>query len=101
MQALCFLKLYIVSRVYYLYIKFLLMSISEIDLYDILSEKLGREQAKALTEYVELKAEKHLNDKTSVFATKKYLANAKVDIIKWVFGFFTVLISAVIGLYFK
>ncbi len=77
------------------------MSISEIDLYDILSEKLGREQAKALAEYVELKAEKHLNDKTRVFATKEDLANAKVDIIRRVFGFFTVLILAVIGLYFK
>lgn len=77
------------------------MTISEIDLYDILSEKLGKEQAKALTEYVELKAEKHLNDKTLVFATKEDFANAKVDIIRWVFGFFTVLILAVIGLYFK
>ncbi len=81
------------------------MTIFEIDqltfMISILSEKLGKEQAKALIEYVELKAEKHLNDKAIVFVTKEVLANAKVDIIRWVFGFFTVLILAVIGLYFK
>ena len=39
--------------------------------------------------------------KTSLLASKEDLANAKADIIRWVFGFFIVLILSVIGLYFK
>jgi demethoxyubiquinone hydroxylase (CLK1/Coq7/Cat5 family) len=49
------------------------MVISDIQLYEILSAKLGREEARVLTEYVETKVEKQLNDKTTVFATKEDL----------------------------
>lgn len=46
--------------------------ISELQLYDLLSEKLGREQAKALTEYVETKAEKHLNENAGFLHQRRY-----------------------------
>jgi hypothetical protein len=50
------------------------MVVSEIELYEILSAKIGKPEAKALTEFVEAKAEKKLVDKLSVFATKEDLA---------------------------
>ena len=69
------------------------MSISEIQLYEILASKLGKEEAKILVEFVESKAEKKLDEKTTVFATKEdianlktEIANAKVDVVRWVVG---------------
>ena len=69
------------------------MTISDIQLYEILSSKLGKEEAKVLVEFVESKTEKKLDEKVSVFSTKEdianlktEIANAKVDIVRWVIG---------------
>ena len=80
------------------------MAVSEIHLYEVLASKLGKEEAKNLVEFVELKTEKKLDEKTSVFATKEdvhtlenalksdiselkvEIAQSKVDIIRWVIG---------------
>lgn len=66
------------------------MIISEIQLYEVLSVHLGTGKAKAITEYIESKVEKQLNDKTNLFATKENIANlkteianSKVDIVRW------------------
>lgn len=82
--------------------------VSDIQLHEILSSKLGREEAKVLVEYVESKADKKIDDKTTVFATKEdvarlemKIAESKVDIMSWMFGIFTVLALMIIGLYFK
>jgi hypothetical protein len=69
------------------------MTISDIQLYEILASKLGKEEAKVLVEFVESKTEKKLDEKVSLFATKEdianlktEIANAKVDIVRWVIG---------------
>ena len=62
-------------------------SISSIEMYTILKGKLGETEAKALTEYVETKVEKSLEKEKDVLATKVDLAEAKSDIIKWMFIF--------------
>jgi hypothetical protein len=49
------------------------MVVSEIELYEILSAKIGKQEAKALAEFVETKVEKQRVDKLSAFATKEYL----------------------------
>lgn len=49
------------------------MVVSEIELYEILSAKIGKQEAKVLAEFVETKVEKQLTDKLSVFATKEDL----------------------------
>ena len=77
------------------------MIVSEIELFEVLASQLGKEKAKALVEYVEHKVDKRLEEKTNVFATKEDIANAKVEILRWTFGFFIVMIMAIIGLYFK
>ena len=78
-----------------------MIAISEIELFKILREKIGEEQVQAITQYVEAKVEKNMVDSKNILATKEDLANNKVDIIKWVFGFFIVMILAIICLYFK
>lgn len=77
------------------------MSISEIQLFTALRSKLSEVEAQQLVEFVRGEVKDQLDSKTNRFATKEDLANAKVDIIRWVFGFFIVLILAIIGLYFK
>jgi hypothetical protein len=69
------------------------MTISDIQLYEILASKLGKEEAKVLVAFVESKTEKKLDEKVSLFATKEDIANlktdianAKVDIVRWVIG---------------
>jgi hypothetical protein len=69
------------------------MTVSDIQLYEILASKLGKEEAKVLVEFVESKTEKKLDEKVSTFATKEdianlksEIANAKVDIVRWVIG---------------
>lgn len=59
------------------------MVVTAIQLYEVLAEHLGKEKAKALTEYVEAKVDKRLQDKTQIFLTKE----DKVDLIKWMFAF--------------
>ena len=77
------------------------MSITEIELYTALRQKLGDVEAQQLVEFVKTEVKDSLDAKSDRFATKEDLANTKVDIIRWVFGFFIVLIMAIIGLYFK
>lgn len=77
------------------------MSISEIQLFTALKLKLGEEQAQQLVEFVKTEVKDEFEAKANQFATKEDLANTKVEIIRWVFGFFIVMIIAILGLYFK
>ncbi len=92
------------------------MIVSEIELFEVLAKELGREKAKSLVEYIEHKVDKKFEDKAQIFkddirslkeyidksfATKEDIANAKVEILRWTFGFFIAMILAIIGLYFK
>jgi hypothetical protein len=73
------------------------MYISEIELFQILSEQLGEVKAKNLVQYVKTKIDKRLDEKTSVFATKKDLSNTKVGIIRWLVGTAIAIISLAIA----
>ena len=77
-------------------------SISSIEMYTILKGKLGETEAKALTEYVDTKVEKSLEKEKDVLATKVDLAEAKSDIIKWMFIFWIGQIAVTLGIvYFR
>ena len=77
-------------------------TISSIEMYTILKGKLGETEAKALTEYVETKVEKSLEKEKDVLATKVDLAEAKSDIIKWMFIFWIGQIAVTLGvIYFR
>jgi flagellar biosynthesis component FlhA len=77
-------------------------------LYDILSEKLGREQAKNLVDYVDAKIDKSVDDRIKDISTKTDIAELKAvfkdDIInlqRWMIGIFVTLALMIIGLYFR
>ncbi len=56
------------------------MQVSEIQLFQILREKVGDEQAKTLAEYVETKIEKQFDLKKDILATKQDIAELKIEI---------------------
>ena len=70
-------------------------------LYDILSDKLGKESAENLTTFIENKIKEELGNKSQILATKEDLAHAKVDLIKWMFAFWVTIVLMFIGLYIK
>jgi hypothetical protein len=77
-------------------------AISTIEMYNILKGKLGENEAKALTEYVESKAERTFDKEKDVLATKEDLVNVKSDIIKWMFIFWIGQIAVTLGIvYFR
>ena len=81
------------------------MQVAEIELYEILKEKVGEKGAKTLVEYIDAKVEKKLEEKKDVLATKEDIANlraatkgdiltlevklekTRADLIKWMFLF--------------
>lgn len=88
------------------------MTITITKLYSLLSEKLGKDTAENLTEFIEAKIEKELNTQSINFATKSdiselkaelknEIAKAKTDMIKWGVSLFVVTVLLIVGLYFK
>ncbi|MDQ6757035.1 MAG: hypothetical protein M3004_08865 [Bacteroidota bacterium] len=61
--------------------------------------KLGEKEAETIIEYFEAKAESKYQEKKETLATKEDLSQAKVDLIKWMVGFWIVQMAAIIGLY--
>jgi hypothetical protein len=77
-------------------------AISSIEMYTILKGKLGENEAKALTEYIESKVDKTFDKEKSILATKVDLAETKSEIIKWMFIFWIGQIAVLLALvYFK
>ena len=70
------------------------MTVTTIDLYNILRSKLGESKAKTLVEFVEQKVQSQLKEEMDSFATKKdiHLLELKIekvrsDLVKWMFVF--------------
>ena len=73
------------------------MSALELKAYEILKNKLGEQEASTILEYIEEKSEQKINQKKDIFLTK----DDKVDLIKWMVGFWIAQMAAIIGLYIK
>ena len=84
------------------------MIVSEIKLYEILKLKLGEKEAEALVEFVDSKLKESNETNLKINATKEDLArvegrlesniaNAKVDIIKWMVALIIGLFIALVG----
>ena len=73
------------------------MSTIELQVYEILKAKLGEHEATKVIEYFDLKAEEKINQKKDIFLTK----DDKVDLIKWMVGFWIAQMAAIIGLYLR
>jgi len=81
------------------------MTVTTLDLYQILQSKLGDKEAKALVEFVEQKVQSHLKEEMNSFATKSdihYLdvkiEKVRADMIKWMFVFWMGQISVTVAL---
>lgn len=73
------------------------MSTLEIQVYEILKTKLGEQEAAKVIEYFDSKADEKINQKKDLFLTK----DDKVDMIKWMVGFWIAQMAAIIGLYIR
>jgi hypothetical protein len=77
------------------------MSSLELRVYEIFKAKLGEKEAETVIEYFEAKAEAKYLEKRDMLAIKEDIANNKVDLIKWMVGFWVAQMAAIIGLYMK
>ena len=82
-------------------------------LYEALAQKVGRNEAECLTQYVEIKVKDELNNKTEILATKKDLFVLKEEIHslrnemkehslsqqKWMLSTFITVVLMIMGLY--
>jgi hypothetical protein len=73
------------------------MTALELRVYEIFKVKLGEKEAETVMEFLEAKTEEKINQKKEVFLTK----DDKVDMIKWMVGFWIAQMAAIIGLYMK
>jgi len=73
------------------------MTTIELRVYEIFKTKLGEKEAETVMEYLDSKAEEKINQKKDVFLTK----GDKVDLIKWMVGFWIAQMAAIIGLYLR
>lgn len=87
-------------------------SITDIQLFNALKQKLGEKEAEELVSFVRSTVEEKFDEATENLATKLDLADvrnelkqdisqAKVDMIKWFVAFFITIILLIVGLYFK
>lgn len=83
-------------------------SITDIQLFKALKNKLGEKEAEELVSYVRStigdKLEEqipHLATKEDLAEVRKEIAHAKVDMIKWFVAFFVTLALLIVGLYLK
>jgi hypothetical protein len=71
------------------------MSTLEIKAYEIFKSKLGEKEAETIIQFIEEKTQEKINEKKDVFLTK----DDKVDLIKWMVGFWIAQMAAIVGLY--
>jgi len=81
------------------------MTVTTIDLYNILRSKIGESEAKTLVEFVEQKVQTQLKEDMNSFATKEdvhllelKIENVRSDLIKWMFIFWAGQTGLLIGL---
>jgi hypothetical protein len=82
------------------------MIVSEIKLYELLKAKIGEKEAEAFVQILDTKVDQKFDEAKQVLATKEdiarlvlKIAETKVDLIKWMVGFWIAQMAAIIGLY--
>jgi len=90
----------------------MVLTMTDIQLFQILKQKLGEKEAEALVTFVDSKLKENNEANLKVIATREdvvklkgdletKMSGTKSDIVRWIFGIFVVLMLAIIGLYFK
>ena len=73
------------------------MIVSEIKLFELLKAKMGQQEAEAFVTLLETKVDRKFDEAKITIATKEDIANAKVEIIKWMVALILGLFIALIG----
>ena len=86
----------------------MLLNISDIQLFQILKEKMGDKEAEALVTFVDNKIKDNNETNLKILSTKEDLLQLEIrlkdkmtDQFKWVIGVFLTLALMIIGLYLK
>ncbi len=73
------------------------MSSLDLKIYELFKKRFSEDEANLVIEHFEAKAEEKIKQKQDVFLTK----DDKVDLIKWMDGFWIAQITATVGLYLR
>lgn len=73
------------------------MSSLDLKIYELFKKRFSEDEANLVIEYFEAKAEEKIKQKQDVFLTK----DDKVDLIKWMVGFWIAQMAATVGLYLR
>jgi hypothetical protein len=77
------------------------LAIAITELYEILSQKIGKTEAKTLVEFIETKVDTSLEQKTNTLANKEDIAQTESKLILWAFVFWATQLGAMFAfLYF-
>jgi hypothetical protein len=75
------------------------MKAAELKVYEILKNRFNEAEAEIILEYIEAKSDEKISDKKDIFLTKQYkidliekMNKDKIDLIKWMFGFWITII---------
>ena len=86
----------------------MVLNISDIQLFQILKEKMGDKEAEALVTFVDNKIKDNYETKLKILSTKEDLLQLEIrlkdkitDQFKWVIGVFLTLALMIFGLYLK
>lgn len=88
-------------------------TISLTRLYEVLAQKIGKNEAENLTQYIEVKIKHEVQSKVDILATKEDIQGTKLDIHelrvemkdsiismqRWMLGTFITLVVMILGLY--
>ncbi len=85
------------------------MKAIELKVYEILKNRFGEKEAETFIEYVDAKTAEKIDDGKDIFLTKnakidliEKMNKDKIDLIKWMFGFWiTIIIMLLINFFFK
>ncbi len=83
-------------------------SLSHLKIFQLLKPALGEQAAEGLVDYIDMQITDNMEVATKILATKEdiakletKIAETKIDMTRWVFSTFIVMMLAIIGLYFK
>ena len=83
------------------------MTALELKVYEIFKSKLGEKEAETIIEFIELKSKEKIEKKKDVFMTKddkvdliEKMNRDKLDMIKWMFGFWIILVLLILANWF-
>ena len=76
----------------------MVITTTDIQLFQILKQKIGEQEAEALVTFVDAKLKETNEANLKILSTKEDIANLKSEMLKWMIGLFVPLYLTTIGL---